>query len=294
MTTLAVSHLTKRYRKFCALDDVSVTLHDGVYGLLGPNGAGKTTLIRAIAGIQPPEFGTITWNGTDLSMLGNSYYDSIGYLPQYPRFYAHFTGYEMMCYIAALKGGTSEQKIKELLEFVNLTDEAGKRVGAYSGGMRQRLGIAAALLNDPKLLILDEPTAGLDPIERIRFRNTLARIRSGRIILLATHIVPDIEALADHILLLRKGKLIQDGTAGELCKKMDGQVWEFPVCQENLSEILHSMRVSSVRGESPITVRVIAETSPTADATAVEPTLDDVFLYYFNRTEADHDRIDTV
>ena len=200
----------------------------------------------------------------------------------------------MMCYIAALKGGTSEQKIKELLEFVNLTDEAGKRVGAYSGGMRQRLGIAAALLNDPKLLILDEPTAGLDPIERIRFRNTLARIRSGRIILLATHIVPDIEALADHILLLRKGKLIQDGTAGELCKKMDGQVWEFPVCQENLSEILHSMRVSSVRGESPITVRVIAETSPTADATAVEPTLDDVFLYYFSRTEADHDRIDTV
>ena len=190
MTTLTISHLTKKYRNFHALDDVSVTLEDGVYGLLGPNGAGKTTLIRAISGIQPAESGKIAWNGTEIAKLGNAYYDNIGYLPQYPRFYPHFTGKEMMRYMAELKGGASEEKIRELLEFVNLTEEADKKVGAYSGGMRQRLGIATALLNEPKLLILDEPTAGLDPIERIRFRNTLARIRSGRIILLATHIVP--------------------------------------------------------------------------------------------------------
>ena len=281
MTTLTVSHLTKKYRKFCALDDVSVTLEDGVYGLLGPNGAGKTTLIRAIAGIQPPESGTVEWNGTEISKLGNAYYDNIGYMPQYPRFYAHFTGLEMMRYMAKLKGGVSKQRIRELLDFVNLTAEADKKVGAYSGGMRQRLAIAAALLNEPKLLILDEPTAGLDPIERIRFRNTLARIRSGRIILLATHIVPDVESLADRILLLGAGKLLRNGTAGELCGELSGQVWEFPASAEQLPEILHSMRVSSVRGEHPSTVRVIAEAAPAPDSVDVAPSLDDVFLHHF-------------
>ena len=281
MTTLTVSHLTKKYRKFCALDDVSVTLEDGVYGLLGPNGAGKTTLIRAIAGIQPPDSGTVTWNGTETGRLGNSYYDNIGYMPQYPRVYPHFTGKEMMRYMAELKGGVSEKKISELLDFVNLTAEADKKVGAYSGGMRQRLGIAAALLNEPKLLILDEPTAGLDPIERIRFRNTLARIRSGRIILLATHIVPDVESLADRILLLGAGKLLRSGTAGDLCGELDGQVWEFPAQAEQLPEILQTMRVSSVKGENPATVRAIAEEAPVPDAASVTPTLDDVFLHHF-------------
>lgn len=281
MTTLTVSHLTKQYRKFRALDDVSVTLEDGVYGLLGPNGAGKTTLIRTVAGIQPPDSGTVAWNGTPIQQLGNAYYDNIGYLPQYPRFYAHFTGIEMMRYMAALKGGVPASRITELLEFVNLSAEADKKVGAYSGGMRQRLGIACALLNDPRLLILDEPTAGLDPIERIRFRNTLARIRSGRIILLATHIVPDVEALADRILLLGGGSLLQNGTAGALCSDMRGQVWEYPVSAEELPEVLHAMRVSAVRGEDPVTVRVIAESAPTADAKAVAPTLDDVFLHHF-------------
>jgi ABC-2 type transport system ATP-binding protein len=281
MTTLTVSHLTKQYRRFRALDNVSVTLEDGVYGLLGPNGAGKTTLIRTVAGIQPPDSGAVAWNGTPIAQLGNAYYDNIGYLPQYPRFYAHFTGIEMMRYMAALKGGVPEQRITEMLEFVNLTGEADKKVGAYSGGMRQRLGIACALLNDPKLLILDEPTAGLDPIERIRFRNTLARIRSGRIILLATHIVPDVDALADRILLLGGGRLLRNGSAGALCRELDGQVWEYPVSAEHLPEILHQMQVSSVRGENPVTVRVIAESAPTADTKAVAPNLDDVFLHHF-------------
>lgn len=281
MTTLTVSHLTKKYRNFCALDDVSVTLEEGVYGLLGPNGAGKTTLIRAITGILSPDNGTISWNETEISKLGNTYYDNIGYMPQYPRFYAHFTGMEMMRYMAKLKGSVSKQRISELLDFVNLTEEADKKVGAYSGGMRQRLAIAAALLNEPKLLILDEPTAGLDPIERIRFRNTLARIRSGRIILLATHIVPDVESLADRILLLGAGKLLRNGTVGELCKELTGQVWEFPALTEQLPEILHSMRVSFVRGEHPSTVRVIAETPPVPDAATVTPSLDDVFLHHF-------------
>ena len=281
MTALTVSHLTKQYRRFRALDDVSVTLEEGVYGLLGPNGAGKTTLIRTAAGIQPPDSGTVAWNGTPIAQLGNAYYDSIGYLPQYPRFYAHFTGLEMMRYMAALKGGVPAQKIAELLEFVNLTAETDKKVGAYSGGMRQRLGIACALLNDPKLLILDEPTAGLDPIERIRFRNTLARIRSGRIILLATHIVPDVEALADRILLLGGGRLLRNGTAGALCDEIHGMVWEYPVSAEELPDILHTMRVSAVRGSDPVTVRVISESAPSADANAAEPTLDDVFLHCF-------------
>lgn len=213
---LIADRLTKQYQNKIAVDRVSLQLREGVYGLLGANGAGKTTLIRMLCGVLKPTGGSVTFDGLDAS--SELYRAKLGYLPQDFGYYPDFTGISFLMYMAALKGLDKSQakwKISELLELVSLQDDAKKKIKTYSGGMKQRLGIAQALLNNPKLLILDEPTAGLDPKERVRFRNLLARLGKDSTVLLSTHIVSDIEHIADRILMMKEGQLIYEGTWDE-------------------------------------------------------------------------------
>ena len=209
---LVIDRVTKQYQNKIAVDRISLTLKKGVYGLLGANGTGKTTLMRMLCGILKPTGGTITLDGVDVSE--EKYRAVLGYLPQDFGYYPEFTGMDFLLYMAALKGLTKDQakhKAKELLELVTLTDVANKKIKTYSGGMKQRLGIAQALLNDPEILILDEPTAGIDPKERVRFRNLIGELGKDSIVLLSTHIVSDIERVADEILMMKDGQLIYQG-----------------------------------------------------------------------------------
>lgn len=209
---LIIDRVSKQYKNHIAVDRVSVTLHQGVYGLLGANGAGKTTLMRMLCGILTPTSGTITFDGTDVS--SEEYRAILGYLPQDFGYYPEFTAMDFLLYLAALKGIPklqAKRRARELLELVSLQDVSRKKIKTFSGGMKQRLGIAQALLNDPKLLILDEPTAGLDPKERVRFRNLIEQIGKNSIVLLSTHIVSDIEHIADEILMMKDGQLIYQG-----------------------------------------------------------------------------------
>ena len=214
---LAVDRLTKQYKNKIAVDRISYIFREGIYGLLGANGAGKTTLMRMLCGILEPTGGEVSFNGT--SVATEEYRAALGYLPQDFGYYPGFTGYDFLLYMAALKGlgrGHSKKKAKELLSFVSLEDMAKKKIKTYSGGMKQRLGIAQALLNDPKILILDEPTAGLDPKERVRFRNLLEGLGKDTIVVLSTHIVSDVDKIADAILLMKDGQLIFHGKREEI------------------------------------------------------------------------------
>lgn len=214
---LVLDRVSKQYQNKIAVDRVSLTLKPGVIGLLGENGAGKTTLMRMICGILRPDSGTITFDGMDVSE--ELYRDALGYLPQDFGYYPNFTGKDFLMYMSALKGldkKTAKRKSEELLRIVNLEGAANKKMKAYSGGMKQRLGIAQAVLNDPKILILDEPTAGLDPKERVRFRNLIAQLGKDAIVILSTHIVSDVEQIADKILLMKKGQFVFDGTMDEI------------------------------------------------------------------------------
>ncbi len=214
---LVIDRVSKQYKNKIAVDRVSLKLEKGLYGLLGANGAGKTTLMRMLCGILTPTSGTITYDGIDVS--AEEYRAGLGYLPQDFGYYPDFTGRDFLLYMAALKGigkSVAREKVKELLELVSLSDVAKKKVKTYSGGMKQRLGIAQALLNSPQILILDEPTAGLDPKERVRFRNLIAELGKNNIVILSTHIVSDIDRIADRILMMNGGRLVFDGTREEI------------------------------------------------------------------------------
>ena len=277
--------LSKRYGKKFALRDFSAVLRPGVYGLLGANGAGKTTLINLLVGVLAANGGRILADGVDTRELGREFLSHIGYLPQYPEFYRDFTVKEFLRYMCALKDIPDKEgwaRAQELLQEVNLPDVEQKKVGALSGGMRQRLGIVQAVLGDPDILILDEPTAGLDPQERIRFRNLITRFSKDRTVLLATHIVSDVEFIANEVMILKEGSLIRQGTPTELEDELNGSVWSVTLPEGTDQTQLVGCKVSNMRrDEGGVTLRLISGQKPHPDAQLVRPGLEDVFLSFF-------------
>lgn len=281
-----VENITKSYdKRKVALDQVSFHLTPGVYGLLGPNGAGKSTLINILVGNLKATGGSTKWNGKEIRKLGAKFRDVVGYMPQQQVLYDTFTGEEFLWYMGALKGiprKKCRERIKELLHMVNLYEQRNIRISHYSGGMKQRILIAQALLNDPQILIMDEPTAGLDPSERIRIRNFLSTISQDKIILIATHIVSDIEAIAKEILLLREGKLLRKGRPEELLREIHGKVFEVKTGVDETLDV-NAFRISNIRvAENEKIYRVVSDQVPEGKSVhKVEPGLEELYLYYF-------------
>lgn len=284
---LKIDRVTKKYGSKIACDRISLTLEKGVYGLLGANGAGKTTLMRMICGILDPSSGNLSCDGIDVSQ--EEYRELLGYLPQDFGYYPEFTAQDFMMYIAALKGiPKSRAKVKtvELLEMVSLKNEAKKKIKTFSGGMKQRLGIAQALLNDPKILVLDEPTAGLDPKERIKFRNIISRMGADRIILLSTHIVSDVEHIANTILIMKDGQMIHEGSLEDIIAVIRDKVWECNVSYNEADEYGVKYPIINTRNEGDMVfLRLVSDEKPCEDANNVEATLEDLYLYYFSGEE---------
>lgn len=284
---LRIDRVTKNYGSKIACDRLSMTLDRGVYGLLGANGAGKTTLMRMMCGILEPTSGTISYDGIDVSR--EEYRDILGYLPQDFGYYPEFTARDFMMYIAALKGipkGRAKIRTDELLETVSLKNEAKKKIKTFSGGMKQRLGIAQALLNDPKILVLDEPTAGLDPKERVRFRNIISRMGADRIILLSTHIVSDIEHIANTVMVMKNGQLIHEGSPEEIISVIRGKVWECTVSREAADGLTEKYPIINTRNEGDrVFLRLVCDEKPCDNAENAEAALEDLYLYYFCEDE---------
>jgi len=279
---LSIENVGKCYGgKVWALRRFSLELKPGVLGLLGPNGAGKTTLMSILATITRASEGKVTWNGTDLSADPNALRSVLGYLPQDFGVYPNLNAQEFLEYLAAVKGldaAAARRRIDQLLSLVNLADVRKRPLGGFSGGMKQRVGIAQALLNDPQLLIVDEPTAGLDPEERVRFRNLLSDLSGERIVILSTHIVSDVEATATDIALISNGALVAHAAPEELLRSIEGRVWEWVVPSADLQAVKQCYRVSNtMRRSDGVHVRVLAQDSPPG-AVSVPPTLEDAYL----------------
>ena len=284
---LCLNNVSKQYKDKLAVNSLTLTLREGVYGLLGPNGSGKTTLMRMICTILRPSGGSITLDGEDIRGLGAAYRDRLGYLPQDLGYYPSFTGRDFLMYLAALKGLTkyrAEEKCAELLELTGLSSVADKKLRSYSGGMRQRIGIAQALINDPGILILDEPTSGLDPAERAKFRNIISSLSEGRIILLSTHIVSDVEYIADRIVLMKNGQAALEDTGEDICSGISSMVWECCAAQREADRLAEAHVVTNLHNtHDGVHLRIVSKTCPTADAVPVEPKLEDLYLYYFRQ-----------
>ncbi|MFD0710806.1 ABC transporter ATP-binding protein [Paenibacillus sp. GCM10027626] len=282
-------NVSKQYKGKYALKNFSSQLENGIYGLLGTNGAGKTTLINIFVGILKNDTGQVLINDVDVSKLGTDFLSHIGYLPQYPQFYKNFEVMDFLKYMCVLKEiprREGEKRAKELLEIVNLSHAAGKKIGALSGGMRQRVGIVQAMLNNPDILILDEPTAGLDPQERIRFRNLITKFSENRIVLLATHIVSDIEHIANQVILLKDGQLLKQDTPQALVSGIEGKVWHVAATDKTIDEKLKRLKISNMmREQETIHLRVIHDDVPDITAVQAKADLEDVFLYYFGEGE---------
>jgi ABC-2 type transport system ATP-binding protein len=285
---LSLNSLGKLYPgNVWGLADFSLDISAGVLGLLGPNGAGKSTLMRILATVTRPTQGTATWNGTDITASPDDVRRVLGYLPQDFGIYPNLNAVEFLSYLAAargLTGASSRTRILGLLDLVNMTDARKRRLGTLSGGMKQRVGIAQALLNDPKLLIVDEPTAGLDPEERIRFRNLLSELAGDRIVILSSHIVSDIEAAATSIAIMNKGRLVVHAAPEELIRSVEGKVWETVIASAALTELRQTHVVgNTIRSGEGIKVRVIGDQSPRPDAQPASPTLEDAYLHLLAR-----------
>ena len=286
---LSLDHLSKQYGSKIAVDSISAILTPGVYGLLGANGAGKTTLMRVLCGILEPTSGEVLFNDHEITAMGATYRNMLGYLPQDFGYYPNYTAMEFMLYMAALKGipqNIAVKRIKKLLTTVDLNHVASKRIRTFSGGMKQRVGIAQALLNNPKVLILDEPTAGLDPKERVRFRNLLSEYAGDKIVILSTHIVSDIEAIADEVLLMKKGRIVQRGTVPELVQKAQGRVWELAVSPRETQMWQAQATVANLRHEgNHVVLRIVSDKMPSQSAVPCSASLEDLYLYYFPTDE---------
>lgn len=286
---LKIDRVTKNYGSKIACDRISATLHNGVYGLLGANGAGKTTLMRMMCGILKPASGSITYDGIDVSR--DEYRDILGYLPQDFGYYPEFTAQDFMMYLSALKGiqkNKAKARTAELLEMVSLKNDARKKIKTFSGGMKQRLGIAQAMLNDPQILILDEPTAGLDPKERVKFRNMISRMGADRIILLSTHIVSDIEHIANTILVMKSGQLIHEGSLDKIISVISGKVWECTVSSQTADEFSIKYPIINTRNENGnVFLRLVSDEKPCENAENVQATLEDLYLYYFSEEKTE-------
>ena len=286
---LLLDRLTKQYGSKIAVDCVSATLKPGVYGLLGANGAGKTTLMRMLCAILESTSGEVLLNGKEITSLGAGYRNVLGYLPQDFGYYPNYTAMEFLMYVAALKGipkDMAKKRANELLEVVGLSNVANKKVKTFSGGMKQRVGIAQALLNNPSILILDEPTAGLDPKERVRFRNLLSEYAGDKIVILSTHIVSDVEAIADEVLLMKKGKFALQGTVQKLTEKANGKVWELTVSTSEARKWQERTTVANLRHEGKdMVLRIVSDNMPGKQAVPCEATLEDLYLYYFPTEE---------
>lgn len=283
---LKIERLNKSYGSTKALQDFSATLTEGIYGLLGPNGAGKSTLMNLIAGNLKPDTGVMQYNGQDILKMGKDFRAVLGYMPQQQGLYESFTGLRFLSYIAALKGMTwtkAKEEIWEAAQRIHLTDDLNRKLQGYSGGMKQRILIAQAILNQPKLLILDEPTAGLDPKERIHIRNMISEIAADKIVIWATHVVSDIESIAKEILFLKKGILVAKDTPQNLLRQIQGKVFELVVPKERVEEVQQRYLVSNITlSTEGMLVRVVSDLEPEEFAfRPVPPTLEEEYLYIF-------------
>lgn len=282
---LQIENISKSYRGKDALKNFNVELSEGVHALLGPNGAGKSTLMRIIAGILRPSAGRVLVDGEDTTTMGEDYRDILGYLPQSFGLYKRFTAERFLMYIGALKGldkSSAVKKVSEMLKLVNLDDVRHVKVGKFSGGMKQRLGIAQALLNDPKILIVDEPTAGLDPKERIRFRNLISDFSTDRIVLLSTHIISDVEFVAQDVVIMKNGQLVNRNTPEGFLRQIERKVWSLTCAEREVSTLQQQFQIGNVtRTHDGVSLRIVSDQQPLPHAETVSPTLEDLYLYYF-------------
>ena len=282
---LTLERLSKQFKNRIAVENVNAELTEGIYGFLGANGAGKTTLMQMICGIVAPTSGEVKLNGKNVTEMGEQFRDLLGYLPQEFGYTPGFTAEDFLLYIASVKGldpRYARRRTRELMKLVSLEGDMKRKIRTFSGGMKRRLGIAQALLNDPKILIMDEPTAGLDPKERAYFRNVISEMAQDKIIIISTHIVSDIEYISDQVILMKKGRFILQGTTEELTAEAEGMVWScrVPVREWAAFEISHTVANSRNLGER-VEARVISPERPCADAEQTEPNLEDLYLKLF-------------
>ena len=292
---LNISSISKSYHSTLALNQFTVMLTSGIYALLGPNGSGKSTLMNIITDNLKADSGEITYTSDDgvtenVLKMGVRFREKLGFMPQYPGLYPNFTVERFMWYMAALKGLPKEKAMKdipEILSAVELDDVPKRKIGALSGGMKQRLTLAQAVLGDPEILILDEPTAGLDPKQRIAIRNYISKIAFNRIVIIATHVVSDIEFIARDIIMLKKGVIVDNAPPHELTKKIEGKVWNVPCLESEVQSMQDTFRVTNIARDEEsgnVSLRVLSAEKPSEDSKIVTPTLEDYYLYVFGDT----------
>ncbi len=283
MHRIELSAVEKKFRDRTAVKKTDLCLESGVYGLLGENGAGKTTLMRMICGVLKPTGGRIRCDGIEIGQLGRAYRRLLGYLPQDFGYYGEFSARRFLRYMAALKAmpqDRAERRIDEMLDLVDLAPFQKQKLKTFSGGMLRRIGIAQALLNDPEILILDEPTAGLDPRERVRFRNIISSLGKERTVVLSTHIVSDVDYIADQIMIMKPGEIAAEGTAQELTRAAGKIAWKCVAGEEEAERLGGRFTVSNIRHlENGVELRIVSDRRPAPDAEALEPTLEDIYLY---------------